>query len=174
MTGLQALGALAVRIWAAEAIFWSIAQIGLLVTMAVQSPEKSLIDTEQNAMVGSIVWLAAGFLAWFAAPRLVRFAVPKDAGDGVAIMIGPDDFVRLGCFLIGIFYVVDVTPQLLNLAFENLYLPKGTRVPAFEIIRILTTLVQLALAFLLMVRPRRISEAIKRLRVVGLSKVESD
>lgn len=89
-------------------------------------------------------------------------------------MIGPDDFVRLGCFLIGIFYVVDVTPQLLNLAFENLYLPKGTRVPAFEIIRILTTLVQLALAFLLMVRPRRISEAIKRLRVVGLSKVESD
>lgn len=173
MTGLQAIGALAVRIWAAEAIFWSIAQLGTLASLALSARAKNVSDPNLNLTIEVIVWLVAGIFAWFAAPRLAKFALPANAADSITINVGADDFVGLGCFLIGIFYVVDITPQLLNLAFENLYSSKGTRVPAFEIIRILTTLVQLALAFLLMVRPRKIAKAIERLRV-GLSKVESD
>jgi hypothetical protein len=140
--------------------------------LALQSPDNSLpADSDLGATIGTIVWLAAGFFAWFAAPPLSKFALPANSRESVTITMGADDFVRLGCFLIGVFYVVDVTPLLPSYsmrAFEQ------THVSAFDIIGIAAQLLQLALAFLLMVRPSGIAKAIERLRGAGLSKVESE
>jgi len=179
MNGIQALGVLAIRLWAAANIFNGLAQFAFVTVFWFQKFDQ--IDSDYDFSISDfffLVWLAAGFVAWFVAPRLVNWILPA-AGEssGITLAMETLDFVKLGSFLIGVFYMIDVGPSLIGYVIDaiahagvdELGRPK---MRYFDIGNIVAAAVKLVIALVLMLSPRGLAALFAKLRTAGLGPID--
>ena len=178
MTGVQALGVLAIRLWAAATIFAALAQLRLVTILWLQKFDP--IDSDYDFSISDfffLVWLVAGFVAWFAAPRLVNWVLPATDGGGVTLSVDAHDFVRLGSFLIGSFFLIDVGPSVLGYivnAFAHSAVDElgRSKMRFYDIGNIVAALIKFLIALVLILSPRGLAKLFATPRTAGLAPTE--
>ena len=100
MNGIQALGVLAIRLWAAGMIFSAPAQLAFQFALLIQ--DLSGGDPKQfDAFYTSfcLIYILVGVVSWVIAPRVAGMAMPpaKTVSD-ISISMGADQLVRIGGF----------------------------------------------------------------------------
>ncbi len=176
MNGLQAIAVLIIRLWAAGAIFGSTVDLALLVGHNLE--EIIARRFFSYAAIGSMVWIFLGVTVWFLARRLAKLALPKTPEGNIAISIGATEFVMIGSFLIGGFYLVKYismfAAKLIRITYQiGSDAPFGpVKIDPQTLQSLIGDLAILAIALVLTFRPREIAEMFAALRVAGLSKVD--
>jgi ribose/xylose/arabinose/galactoside ABC-type transport system permease subunit len=161
MTGLQAIGVVIIRLWAATSVFSGASALASLGVMSVP-PSGDRTYFTYSLFDGSM-WLAAGIFAWLFARRLAHVITPPSAPSELTISIGADQFAALVSFLIGAFFVVERLPPFIA-RMATMFLaaarssPYGTQATApSDPAEIISELALLLLALLLMLRPRDVA-----------------
>jgi len=179
MTGIQAVGVLVIRLWAAVNIINSLAQLAFITIIWFQKFDQ--IESDYRPSVSDfffLVWLAAGFVAWFMVPRVVKWLLPAHRdGEGVTLSIDAQDLVRLGSFLIGAFFLIDVGPTLIGhlinaVAHSGVDELGRSKMRYFDIGNIVADTVKFVIALALMVSPRGLANLFSKLRTAGLGPID--
>ncbi len=175
MSGIQAIGVLIIRVWAASVVITSVN--GLAFTGLLDGLEKKELLV---ALIIYAVWLAAAVSGWIWASRLSGLLVPQVGREPVAISINVEDLVAAGSFLIGGFYLVASTPSLVTnmarvmgpLIFRDAN--EMPRIYALDIASLPGELVVFAAAPFLTFKPREIARLFLWLRRAGVASGEEN
>lgn len=179
MSGLQAIGVLIIRVWAAKNIFFSLAQLTFFIGMRLEkSVNKDLFDSQYFTAFPLTIWLVIAILVWFLAPFIGKRLLTAEAVDqSISFSIGPEDLVRLGSFLIGAYFVVDVAPAFVgyaisaisNAGVDQFGQPKAL---SYDVSNFTAAGVKLFIALVLMLSPRGLAKLFSSMRTAGLSSPE--
>ena len=175
MTGVQAIGVLIIRLWAAGFIltYLSGAMIWLLQAASGESEHK-LADL----LVEAAIWLTPALVAFALAPPLSRVIAPSSAPETLKFDISVQDLIPAGTFLIGLFYLLRLAPELIAAILDIVgqlvvrHDNAPLTVQSFQWQRLFAAAMTLAAALLLTFRPREIGRLVSSLRHAGLPKVE--
>lgn len=177
MTGIQAIGVLIIRVWAASVL------LIYFFTSAVWTVDAAMgrpIEDFGRVVAEGAIWIAAAFAAWVFAPRIARLLVPRGAPDALQISMGADDFVAAGSFLIGGYLILSTAPQLAQsfLEIAGEYAARDTdalpTIASFLWARLIASALTFAVAVFLTLRPRQVASLFASLRQAGLAKVDSN
>ncbi|MEK7265103.1 MAG: hypothetical protein AAB227_03290 [Pseudomonadota bacterium] len=178
MNGIQAVCILIIRLWALTIAY---AALTWLVYLPNFDWSTSVKDSEfVGAGIGSAVQFCMGLAAWVFAPRLAKAATSGVAEGSVTIAFAEKEFVAIGSFLIGLFFIVRHMPaiivRLVSLVIE---LAKDRPDSPFMMTSYdwmnLSAEAMLALfGAILAFRPQDIANMFSAARVAGLSNVELD
>ncbi|MFN0022367.1 MAG: hypothetical protein ACKVS5_00545 [Parvularculaceae bacterium] len=175
MTGLQAIGVLIIRLWAATVVMSAVASLTVLVSIYTTYDNRADIDA---SLIENGLWLGASLAAWAVAPKLSSVLVPRAAPDSMQITIGAEEFVAIGSFLIGANYLVEIIPDLIA-SVGNFLWPfidrendEGPSLYAIHWQSLFANLLTFAAALFLTLRPREIARMFASLRQAGLTKID--
>ncbi len=175
MTGIQAIGVLMIRLWAAVVIIGQfLSSISTLFLASAGGSDESFVAF----FLASFLWSLAAIAAWLLAPRLSRAFVPEAAPDNLKIIMGVEDFVAAGSFLIGGFFLVRTAPDLVTALVDILgsFLTRETDAPpaniGYQWRELGSAVLIFAIALFLTFRPREIAKMFGSLQQAGLSKVD--
>jgi hypothetical protein len=175
MTGVEAIGVLIIRLWAASHVLTYLSGAGLWFLQAANGEaEQNLSDLLGEAAI----WLTPVIIAFVLAPRIVKLMAPRGAPDAVKFDINAEDFISAGTFLIGLFFMLRLGPDLLAALINvvsQFVIRQDDAAPSvisYDGHRLLAAGITFAAALFLTFRPREIARLFSWLRQAGLPKVD--
>lgn len=178
MKGVEAVAVVLIRLWAAVTIFESLSRLTLEAIFFVQDRENAREDFSATAAGANGVWLFAGFAAWVFAARLSRRLVPPQADQGLSISMGAQEFIQIGGFLIGVFYLVEVIPWVFTYSARLVeqFRANADRSPPFyshvDYVWLGASFIKIMIALWLMVGSRKLARIFSSMRTAGLHPVD--
>lgn len=178
MKGVEAVAIVGIRLWAAVTIFESLSSLTLEAIFFVQGHKNAREDFSLIVATAGIAWLVAGFGAWIFAGWLARRLVPSQADQSLSISMGAQEFIQIGGFLIGVFYLVEVIPWVFTYSARLVeqFRANADRSPPFyshvDYVWLGASFIKIMIALWLMVGSRKLARIFSSMRTAGLHPVD--
>lgn len=175
MSGIEAIGVLMIRLWAAGLLVTYLSAFGIwLWEAAFGDGEQALADL----LVEATIWLTPAIIAFVFAPRFAKLIAPRSAPDKIAFAVSIDDVVAAGAFLIGLFFMLRLGTELIAAVLDVMgtLVDRGDNDPIqihhFQWQRFFAAATTFAVALFLAFKPHEIARLFARLRQAGLPKAD--